>query len=256
VRPFLIIGHPGHELRVYRWLEMHQPTVLVMTDGGGAAGEGRVASTESLLLRAGAGKGPLFGSFQDREIYALILAQRVDPISNWVLQLRSAILAAKPQIVVGDMLEGYNPSHDLCRYCINAALELCVREGMTSNSNLSFPLIGRPDAAWEGRLTPLQTIRLDDAALERKCAAALAYAELKGEVEHALRQFGKETFRLECFYETDSGSLLDALPERKPFYETYGERQVAAGKYKDVIRFDAHVRPLIMEMRHGFGLEM
>jgi hypothetical protein len=68
--------------------------------------------------------------------------------------------------------------------------------------------------------------------LERKCAAALAYAELKGEVEYALRQFGKETFRLECFYETDSG------------------------KYKDVICFEAHVRPLIMEMRRGFGLDM
>jgi len=255
-RSILIVGHPGHELRVYHWLETRKPTVVVMTDGGGAAGEGRVASTEKLLLHAGACKGPLFGSFQDREIYSLILEQRAEPIAAWVRQLQSAILDARPETVAGDMIEGYNPSHDLCRHCINAALELCAQEGVAPKWSLSFPLVGRPDVAWEGRLAPVQTIRLDDAALERKCAAALAYAELKEEVEHALEEVGKEAFRLECFYETRAGSLLNESPAAKPFYETYGERQVAAGKYKKVIRFQIHIRPLVVEVRRQLGLDI
>lgn len=32
-RAALVVAHPGHELRVYGWLEQARPRVFVLTDG-------------------------------------------------------------------------------------------------------------------------------------------------------------------------------------------------------------------------------
>jgi len=39
---FLILAHPGHELRAYHFLERVCPFVAVMTDGSGSIGTPRV----------------------------------------------------------------------------------------------------------------------------------------------------------------------------------------------------------------------
>ena len=41
------------------------------------------------------------------------------------------------------------------------------------------------------------------------------------------------------------GAMPLLPPDTGLYYETYGERQVAAGHYRTVIRYDEHVRPLI-----------
>src|SRR5260221_8686768 len=51
-RPALIIAHPGHELRVHRWLEKTRPLVLVLTDGSGRTAQSRLASTTRILKQA------------------------------------------------------------------------------------------------------------------------------------------------------------------------------------------------------------
>jgi hypothetical protein len=84
---------------------------------------------------------------------------------------------------------------------------------------------------------------LDDAALERKIAAALDYAELAGDVRHARATWGDEAFRTETFRHVAAGELW-APAGRAPFYEEYGSGRVRAGAYGDVIRYDQHIRPL------------
>ena len=37
----------------------------------------------------------------------------------------------------------------------------------------------------------------------------------------------------------------DGFLDQKPFFETYGERQVAVGHYKYVIRYKDHILPLM-----------
>jgi hypothetical protein len=84
-------------------------------------------------------------------------------------------------------------------------------------------------------------LHLDEDALARKLAAARQYPEMAEEVNRALGAFGTAAFRTECLTPVRATShQVDALP----FYETYGEAQVAAGKYTDVLRYAAHVRPL------------
>ena len=63
----LVIGHPGHELRSYEWMRKTRPTVLVLTDGGGAKNHPRIERTRGVVTQAGAVAGQLFGTFTDRD---------------------------------------------------------------------------------------------------------------------------------------------------------------------------------------------
>ncbi len=69
----LIVGHPGHELRVHGWLEVARPLVFVLTDGSGRTGNSRVSSTKSIVNQAGATPGRLFGAITDEAAYEAIL---------------------------------------------------------------------------------------------------------------------------------------------------------------------------------------
>jgi hypothetical protein len=251
---FLIIGHPGHELRCYGWMRRNAPEVFVMTTGGGLSKEGRIASTEKVVLGSGARKGSLFGLFSDQEVYSAILRNKPEIFVPWTLRLAEELSSKKPEIVVGDMIEGYNPSHDLCRYLINMALELATP--FRPMHNWSFPLVGKPDAAWEGKLKPTICLTLDRGQVKEKLNAADSYPELAHEVHDAIERHGPDAFAAEYFYEcTDMLVGSDHLPEYPPFYERYGEKQVASGKYEHVIRYEQHMKPLVMGLRSLVGLK-
>src|SRR3954452_95231 len=124
----LVIAHPGHELRIYRWLELSRPVVFVLTDGSGRSRQPRLSSTTAVLQKAGARPGCLYGLFTDAEAYMAILKGDVKSLSQIAQKLASAFIDGNVAYVVGDALEGFNPSHDLCRYLINAAIALVEKQ--------------------------------------------------------------------------------------------------------------------------------
>src|SRR5213080_980549 len=77
-RAALIVGHPGHELMVYHWMEQRRPLYCCFTDGSGGNAQSRLTSTTRLLEDIGASRGPLFGRYPDKEVYRLLLDKRVD----------------------------------------------------------------------------------------------------------------------------------------------------------------------------------
>jgi len=62
----LLHAHPGHELRLFGWMEQYRPTLFLMTDGSGA-GASRTHYSSETVLRAGARIGSAFGMAPDRE---------------------------------------------------------------------------------------------------------------------------------------------------------------------------------------------
>src|SRR5215471_6461217 len=189
-RPTLIVGHPGHELRVFGWMLSAHPVVHVLTDGSGSDGKSRVASTTALLDSVGARAGSIYGRLTDRDIYARILARD----HAWFIMLASELAASlvrdRADLVAGDAVEGFNPSHDVCRYVINAAVRL-ASNGRTI-ACYAFPLDGPPDTRTAGLTGDALRVSLDDAALERKLQSAHAYTELRGEVQRTLDRYGVE----------------------------------------------------------------
>jgi hypothetical protein len=246
-RTALVIGHPGHELRVYGWLAAVQPKAFILTDGSGATGNGRMPSTLSVLSKAGVASTDLQAVFSDAGIYRAILECDVARFTALVDELAEGFVHDRIEAVASDANEGFNPTHDLCREITYAAV-------------LKARLItGRPIVHYEFCLTEWECgvvethdercshIRLGDEELKGKIEAAHAYRELRGEVEQALAAGGPEHFRVECLRRVDGWSATD--PGRKPQYEVLGEQRVAQGKYKTVLRFHEHMLPILLALQ-------
>jgi hypothetical protein len=239
-RPVLVVAHPGHELRVYGWMEAAAPRVCVLTDGSGSGGEARLESTTRVLAGTAARRGSIYGWMSDRAIYAAILERDFACFTGLAEQLAGELAASDADCVVGDAVEGYNPSHDVCRLVVNAALRMLGREVPAYD----FLLVGAPDRCPDELKGRAVWLELDDQALERKLAAARSYPELAGEVEAALGRFGVAPFRTECLRPVDPSERYGWDPAEVPYYETYGEKRVAEGAYDRVLRFREHVQPL------------
>jgi len=243
--PALVVGHPGHELRVFGWMDEYKPRVYVITDGSGRNGVSRTSSTADLLARVGSPRGEIFGCMSDADIYNAMLERNVPAILLLVDSLARSFLRHRIDCVVGDAAEGFNPTHDLCRGLVNSAVLLAERTSGRAIANFEVCL-----TEWEQNgLKPLHDDSclhwtLDDRRLMQKIEAAEQYDELSHEVQRAIAQRGKGYFRTECLRPAVTTDL-PCFGARKPAYERWGEQRVAEGHYRSVIRFKQHVLPMM-----------
>jgi hypothetical protein len=237
-RSALVIAHPGHELKVFGWVTCERPEVHILTDGSGHSGCSRLDSSRAVIASASAVVGCIFGRLTDREFYEAILAGDFGLFERLVAELAKTFIENGVTRVAGDAVEGYNPAHDICRLVVDAAVGLARRHH--DIANYDFPVVASrlPDDGSESLTTVL-----DDATLELKIRTALAYRELRSEVESALETSGAESFRTEQFRRRCETATL-VPPGDPPFYETYGEQQVEIGRYRHVLRYQSHVLPL------------
>jgi hypothetical protein len=232
----LVVAHPGHELRAFHFLERTRPLVSVLTDGSGSVGASRLADTTSLLDRTGATRDSVvYGSFTDPEAYARLMVRDGAPFVDAARRLSSSFAHHGITAVVTDAAEGYNPVHDLCRGIAEAGVRLL---GVQAPSLYEVDLVGPPDGDGSGiRLT------LDDDAFERKLEAVRRYPALNAEATAAFERYGVDAFRTEFLRRSTSGSL--APDEHLPYYERVGNERVQQGRYRSVLRYGAHVRPVL-----------
>ncbi|MFL6229426.1 MAG: hypothetical protein ACJ741_11670 [Pyrinomonadaceae bacterium] len=270
-RAALVIAHPGHELRVYGWLQVARPRVYVLTDGSGHTQQSRIASTDKVLSTAGASRGSVYARLTDAALYTAILDHDFELFIRLADELAAALMRERTEFVAGDAAEGYNPAHDACRLVLDAAIALVRRETGAQIDNFEFTLVGRPDECAEESRVAARWLRLDDEAFARKLLAARNYPELAAEVEAALDGAGSmglrahpdlaarsgltssgmsgETFRVECLRPITAVGQDHRGFQEPPFYEHYGERQVAAGHYTRVLRYREHMLPLAEMLR-------
>jgi hypothetical protein len=239
----LVVAHPGHELRVHGWLELARPEVWVLTDGGGRTGSGRLASSRDVIERAGARVGPVFGAFTDQAAYRLLLAGDVEPVARLLERLTDRLAEEETIYVVADACEGFNPVHDLCRVLVDAAAGRAERRTGRPVDCFDFPLEAAPDSP--GGDGDDRRLLLDEAAVARKLTAAQGYPEMAAEVERALASHGRAAFAVERLRPVDPRRPLVAPLAGPPLYERFGEERVAAGQYREVLRFAEHFAPFV-----------
>ena len=244
LRAALVIAHPGHELRIHHWLERAKPQVFVLTDGSGHTDRSRLGRTTALLAAVGASEGPLFGRLTDRQLYRGILAPDGDIFAALSQELATALEEAGIDYVVGDAVEGVNPGHDVCRLIINAAVMRLEAATGRRLGNFEFAVEGPPDACPAEERDHAIVVRLDQNAYRRKLAAARAYAEVAVDMARLIDNHDADAFRVECLVPVRYGFEVGERFEHPAIYETYGEKQVAAGIYSEVIRFRDHLAPV------------
>ncbi len=240
----LILSHPGHELRVLGWVEMAKPLVIILTDGSGHSVAPRIDLSREVLHEAGARIATLFGDFADRQVYEAILNQ--DTAFFIAIQTRITELLKSHRIdfVAGDAIEGYNPSHDLCRVLIDNS----VRSLTTEFPSYEFPLIAHP-AIWSEQAGAL-CYQLSPEKQQWKLDRITSYAQSVGgqlltEVQEGLAKAGAGTLASEWFTPSRSTASLKDFEHSPPYYEQHGNQRVRAGLYENTIRFNEHIRPLL-----------
>lgn len=237
--PALCLGHPGHEVKVLGWITQQQPVVTILTDGSGPDRVSRLDSTRKVLEEAGCQFGSLFGGMTDREIYAL-MREGAAPFVALAECLEKEWAEQGVTTVVGDALEGFSPTHDVCRMMINAVVQRTHQE--RSWKNYSFPL-EKPVHAQ----TPQSLIvPIDDTLLQWKRKIIFEnYPELKPEITRLVEAYGEAPFRQEILEPEVLGKegLLWKSTE-PPFYETYGSRQIDKGHYQELITYRDHLLPI------------
>ena len=234
-------GHPGHELRLFGWMEQHRPTVFLMTDGSGG---GAIRTSHSLdaVKAAGACPGAAFGLAPDRDWYAAILSgdsALFDAMRDAIVQ---AAIAENATLIVSDAVDGYNPMHDLCE-AVGAASALALRRQGRAVTHL----VARAVAGGDPSDIAID-LRLDREAQLRKQAAIDAHAPLAEEVRRLLA-------------EEPTALAIDQLrrptftwaADWSPGWERIGASRVAASKYTQRIEYVRHVRPLALAL---FGAQL
>ncbi|PSL47348.1 hypothetical protein CLV51_102194 [Chitinophaga niastensis] len=236
----LIIAHPGHELRVFRFIELYKPRVYVLTDGAGSSGDSRLYNTIAILEKCGASISSIMGHYSDREIYRIMLEKDYLSLTTLVQKILLDFEEHNIQMVVGDAIEGYNPTHDLCRYLINLIVSLKEVNDGVGLSNFDFLLDGVMSEE-EGDLV----IQLDNADFERKQRAAEGYTELSKELESTIQKYGNSPFMVESLRKVQQPHTFSSWGEGVPFYEQYAREKVSKGVYDKAISFQEHLLPLI-----------
>ncbi len=168
----LFIAHPGHVLRAYRWLEIAKPLVFVMDPDGSAPNRpaSRLPSTTTVLENVGGCQGAIYGRWTDARVYEAILNKEVDRIRDrHVQEMADELVAQEIEYIAGDAAEGYQCTHELCRYMLNTAVALAEQKTGRKIPNYDFLLFGAPDTCPDALRDRAIRIDLDDAAfLKRK----------------------------------------------------------------------------------------
>lgn len=235
----VVVAHPGHELVVHRWMELHRPIYFCLTEGSGGAGSPRIESTDRLLKRVGAVHGSIYGRFSDKETYQLLLDGRVDVFVALANELAEELAGAGVTCVAGDAMEGFNPVHDICRGLIDAVAR---RAGIERNFEFSLHAPAGSDG---------MVIELDPDALDRKIAAAREYRGLRDEVEAALAREGVAAYATERLCPSTRRKKMSEFAVTPPSFEAFGEQRVGEGRYREVIRYRRHVLPVLSALEAG-----
>lgn len=221
----------------------------MLSDGSGSKQVPRLDETKGILDRCGCVAGAVFGAYTDKAFYDLILTNDATALQQLAEKLLACFLGSGAEIVAGDALEGYSPTHDLCRGLLDAVTFRAGILGAAPTQNLAFPLVGNPGQPPPGLTERAVELDLNEAELADKLRAANGYPELAAEVKKAVAADGVDAFRKEVLWRHPLWHGFDGLPEEPPYYEAYGEKQVVAGIYDCVLRYREHLHPLLQSLR-------
>jgi hypothetical protein len=239
----IVVGHPGHELRLFHWISRARPLTFVLTDGSGG-GSSRIASSRELADRIGATAGPVFGAFTDAQLYDLLMRGDVTPVIAATRSIASAFVDRGVKMVVSDAFEFYNPTHDLCAVVTSLAARLASAD---SGNEIELYDYAVTQTAGDGVV-----FNLDPVQVEEKIAAAHRFDQLSKEVDTLVSTVGDDDLRREVLRPI---AALFELPRiaGKPFYETHGEKRVKSGRYSFVLRYEEHFVPYVLALAAAVG---
>jgi hypothetical protein len=230
--PVLIVAHPGHELRLFNWMERERPLVFILSDGSGGAQSSRLDYSVSTIRAAGATMIEGSGQRSDREWYAAILAGDISAFTKTADAITAAALTAHAPLVVSDAADGYNPLHDLCQ-----AVGSAVVARIAGDARLPMLLVSPATANAMG--TESIEWKLENEAARRKHLAMSAYTPLVQEAAQLLAEAPDALSRERLLVPT-----FDWPENWTPEWEAFGRKRVNEGRFAAPITYRDQVLPI------------
>ena len=244
VNTAIIIGHPAHGLRVHRFLEIYKPFFYIITDGSGSSGNSKVGNAVDIIENCAAKASPVMCRFSDAEMYRIIKEYDTETLTKLVDEIVADLERNDIDLVVGDAAEGFNPTHDLCRYLVNAVVKIYGTKKGGDIGNFDFLLHGPPGFCPPEVKDESIRIELNKEDFGRKMSSIRNYPDIAVDIEHAFRNYGETAFQTECLRPVKAPNQYTAWDTDMPYYESYGSKRVKEGVYSDVISFEQHLLPL------------
>lgn len=113
-----IFSHPNHEIAILALLKRAKPFIIFLTDGGGKA---REEETRKGLGAIGLLDNAIFLSHPEQAFYDGLLHLNTDYFHNVAHQVRTLLKNTKPEQILCDAVEFYNPVHDLTLAIVGSA---------------------------------------------------------------------------------------------------------------------------------------
>jgi hypothetical protein len=235
VRTALVIGHPGHELRLSAWVQRIRPTVFVLARGSRSGrSQARIAASRAVVEALDATAGDPFGAAFDVDLYAAIMARDPAPFLSLADSLRDTFTGV--DTVVADGWQNYNPVHDLTHLIARVAA------GEAGARFLDYPVV-LGDMAHAPTGPVAEVIDLSPDELADKHTLIARYPEIAEDVAGLTAAAGDAAFACETLHH--ALPMADLLPTTAPpWYETWGEARVAAGVYAEALRW-SHMQPIV-----------
>lgn len=109
-RTVVVFSHPNHELSIFGTLLRLKPKMIFLTDGGGPH---RVAETAEGLKRLGLYTNSVFLNYTEESFYGNLVRKSSSFFRSVTEEVRTIMRLTKPDQVLCDAVEFYNPVHDL-----------------------------------------------------------------------------------------------------------------------------------------------
>lgn len=164
----------------------------------------------------------------------MILEGNTALLLSLVADLAAQLERDRPEIIVGDAAEGYNPVHDLCRLIAGAAIAMAG----VPTKQYEYAVVHHPHSSGAEEIV----VELDAAEYAAKMERARGQAAALPDIDDLLSRYGADAYRREALRPVADWTAIDG--DEPPLYERYGTERVVAGRYTRVIRQREHMLPL------------
>lgn len=243
-----IFAHPGHELRILHALGELGASCLYLTDASGSTGASRLPLTTDLLQKAGLPARTDFPFIPDAVLYSALRRRNEKVFDKLAEELDRIIAKQRPQFLITDSAEGYNPAHDICHF-------LSVRTGHRHGLQVyDIALDGDPGDHGHANAAECLAFELGPEQLSHKLELIRRYIALAGdklaqEARHLFALYGEAAQASEILRPALAWPAYDReYCVRPPFFESHGRQRVREGKYTSALTYREHLRPLLAAM--------
>jgi hypothetical protein len=248
-RPIVVFSHPNHEIAVLGMIHEMDCPIIYLTDGGSAS---RRASSREALSRIGHRENVLFLNRTEPECYqALLDGDRSAVLRKLVEELAGHLEAFRPDSLLTEPMEFYNPLHDFTLPIVSKAAALAA----VTVSVHEAPLIYQcpEDSSYRINRFPPSTRsvlvhRVPDALLEAKFSLYHGvYHDLRSQLETLNCCMSREWFAQE-YYRPASEVLGVPDGSRILRYDQRGKLLQKAGSVGEAITYQSHFLPTITRL--------